>query len=100
MGDVLDERYELLSPLGSGGVGFVCEAFDRKLRRTVAIKILRPEWVGHETMRPRFERESEALAALAHPNLVMIIDYGLHEGAPYMVMELLTHSGHCPLPSG
>ena len=89
-GTLVDGRYRLDRVLGVGGVGVVYEAFDTKLRRTIALKLLKPEFAEHETMRPRFEREAATMASLVHPNLVMVLDYGLQDGTPYIVMELLS----------
>jgi TolB-like protein len=81
--------YEVLSPLGAGGMGEVYRARDRKLDRDVAIKVL-PEFVAADPDRlARFEREAKAVAALSHPNILSIFDFGTHEGVSYAVMELL-----------
>src|SRR6202162_3867805 len=81
--------YEILSPLGAGGMGEVWKARDKKLDRDVAIKVL-PESVAADPDRlARFEREAKAVAALSHPNILAIFDFGTHEGISYAVMELL-----------
>src|ERR1700737_1407848 len=81
--------YEVLSPLGAGGMGEVYRARDRKLDRDVAIKVL-PEFVAADPDRlARFEREAKAVAALSHPNILAIHDFGTHEGVSYAVTELL-----------
>src|SRR5512134_2907048 len=81
--------YEVLSPLGAGGMGEVYRARDRKLDRDVAIKVL-PESVAKDPdMLARFEREAKAVAALSHPNILAIHDFGTHDGISYAVMELL-----------
>jgi len=101
VGTNIDDRYLLQKVLGVGGVGVVYEALDQKLNRTVALKLLKAELADHETLRPRFEREAETLASLMHPNLVLVMDYGLHEGAPYLTMELLSgRSLHEALAAG
>lgn len=81
--------YEILSPLGVGGMGEVYRARDSKLDRDVAIKVL-PESVSAdpETL-ARFEREAKAVAALSHPNILAIHDFGTQNGTAYAVMELL-----------
>src|ERR1700738_1382092 len=81
--------YEILSPLGAGGMGEVYRARDKKLDRDVAIKVL-PESVATdpETL-ARFEREAKAVAALSHPNILAIHDFGNQDGIAYAVMELL-----------
>ncbi len=81
--------YEILAPLGAGGMGEVYRARDSKLDRFVAIKVL-PESVAADPDRlARFEREAKAIAALSHPNILAIHDFGTHEGVSYAVMELL-----------
>ncbi len=83
-------RYELLRFLGSGGMGSVFRARDRKLQRDVAIKLIRPEHFGNPEIRFRFEREAQAVARIRHPAVVAVFDSGeLPEGWAYMVMELL-----------
>ena len=73
--------------MGAGGVGAVYRATQLALGRPVAIKILH-EGV-HPSFTQRFEREAKALAALRHPNIVAVTDYGVCEGTPFLVMELL-----------
>src|SRR5579872_554825 len=81
--------YEIQSPLGAGGMGEVYRAFDTRLERNVAIKIL-PEYFAKDNERlERFKRESRATAALNHPNILAIYDIGDHRGNPYVVCELL-----------
>jgi serine/threonine protein kinase len=81
--------YEILAPIGAGGMGEVYRARDRRLDRDVAIKVL-PESVAAdpETL-ARFEREAKAVAALSHPNILAIHDFGTHDGISYAVTELL-----------
>jgi len=82
-------RYEILGPLGAGGMGEVYRARDPLLDRQVAIKVVQGAWV-HDTERlGRFDREARATAALNHPHILAIYDIGSHEGAPYLVTELL-----------
>src|SRR5512139_3081626 len=81
--------YEVLDPLGAGGMGEVYRARDPRLGREVAVKVL-PEEVARDPERlSRFEREAQAVAALNHPNILTIFDVGTHEGVPYVVTELL-----------
>jgi formylglycine-generating enzyme required for sulfatase activity/dienelactone hydrolase len=81
--------YEVLAALGAGGMGEVYRARDSKLDREVAIKVL-PQGVGADAATlARFEREAKAVAALSHPNILAIFDFGMHEGTAYAVMELL-----------
>jgi len=81
--------YEILSPLGAGGMGEVYRARDKRLDRDVAIKVLpEPVATDSETL-ARFEREAKAVAALSHPNILSIHDFGNESGVAYAVMELL-----------
>lgn len=82
-------RYELLTELGRGGMGVVHKALDRKLDRLVAIKILPWQLHGDETAKRYFAREAKAIAALKHPNVVAIYDYGEGFGSLYLAMEYL-----------
>ena len=81
--------YEVMTPLGSGGMGEVYRARDPKLNREVAIKILPEALAADPAALARFEREAQAVAALSHPNVLAIHDFGVEGGAPYAVMELL-----------
>src|SRR5512138_3844665 len=85
-------RYHILEQLGEGGMATVYKAFDTRLERDVALKIIRTERLTIETMPKalkRFEREAKALGKLTHPNIVPVSDYGEHEGKPYLVMPYL-----------
>jgi TolB-like protein/Flp pilus assembly protein TadD len=79
--------YEVLAPLGAGGMGEVYRARDIRLKRDVALKVL-PALSAGDTLH-RFEREAQAAAALDHPNIVSVHDVGTHGALPYVVMELL-----------
>ncbi len=82
--------YEILAPLGAGGMGEVYRARDTKLDRDVAVKVL-PERLGADPAAlARFEREAKTVAALSHPNLLGIYDFGRHDGVTYAVTELLS----------
>ena len=81
--------YEVLAPLGAGGMGEVYRARDSKLRRDVAIKVLPEALARDPDALARFEREALAVAALSHPNILSIFDFGTHDGLSYAVMELL-----------
>lgn len=81
--------YEILSPLGAGGMGEVYRAKDTKLGREVALKVLSEELSTNADGRARFEREARAVAALSHPNILAIFDFGEEEGVSYAVTELL-----------
>jgi len=81
--------YEILGPIGAGGMGEVYRARDARLGRDVAVKVL-PEAVANDpARRERFEREARAVAALSHPNILAIHDFGTQDDAAYAVMELL-----------
>jgi Tol biopolymer transport system component/tRNA A-37 threonylcarbamoyl transferase component Bud32 len=81
--------YEILSPLGAGGMGEVYKARDTKLRRLVAVKVLPEEVASDQERLRRFEREAEAVAALSHPNVLSIFDFGREGPVAYAVTELL-----------
>src|SRR5215469_550541 len=79
--------YEILSPLGAGGMGEVYRARDTRLERTVAIKIL-PTQVSNDPLRKqRFEREAKTISSLNHPNICTLHDIGSQDGVDYLVME-------------
>jgi dienelactone hydrolase len=81
--------YEILRPVGSGGMGEVYRARDSRLDREVAVKVLPRDFTGDPERLARFEREARAASALNHPNICTIHDVGEHDGMPYLVMELL-----------
>src|SRR6476646_9459092 len=81
--------YEILSPLGAGGMGEVYRARDRKLDREVAVKVLPAQLTANADALSRFEREAKAVAALSHPNILAIHDFGTQDGVTYAVTELL-----------
>src|SRR5947208_2434531 len=81
--------YQILAPLGAGGMGEVFRARDTRLGRDVAIKVLPAEFSADGNRLQRFEKEARAVAALNHPNILVIHDTGVHDGTPYLVSELL-----------
>src|SRR6202167_2915454 len=81
--------YEIVSPLGAGGMGEVYRARDTRLKREVAIKVLPPAFSLDGDRLRRFEQEALATAALNHPNILAVLDIGTHDGSPYVVSELL-----------
>ena len=81
--------YEIVSPLGAGGMGEVYRARDTRLDRTVAIKILPAHLSENPEARQRFDREARAISALSHPNICHLYDVGQHDGISYLVMEYL-----------
>ncbi|WP_197446760.1 serine/threonine-protein kinase [Tautonia plasticadhaerens] len=88
VGEVVGERYEVLGPLGHGGLGQVYRAPHRGLGREVALKIIRAGRHDEHAVR-RFEREMKAVGLLDHPNLVRATDGGVSRGRPYLVMDLV-----------
>jgi len=88
----MEERYEIRGKLGQGGLGAVYRAYDRALKREVAVKrIISGDDESHrEEATKQMEKETGALAALQHPNIVTIYDVGSDEDGPFVVMELLT----------
>jgi serine/threonine protein kinase len=81
--------YEIVAPLGRGGMGEVYRARDARLRREVALKLLSDAQADDQESLERFHRETHVVAALNHPNIVAIHDSGTHRGVPYAVTELL-----------
>ena len=81
--------YEILAPIGAGGMGEVWKAKDPRLGREVAIKVLPASFSADADRLRRFEQEAKAAGILNHPNITAVYDIGSHEGAPYVVQELL-----------
>jgi serine/threonine-protein kinase len=81
--------YEILAPIGAGGMGEVYKALDTRLDRFVAVKVISDRLGGEPSAIVRFEREAKAVAALSHPNILAIHDYGKEGDVSYAVMELL-----------
>ncbi|HZW88988.1 MAG TPA: serine/threonine-protein kinase, partial [Myxococcaceae bacterium] len=81
--------YEVLSTLGSGGMAEVYRARDTRLGRDIALKVVNEALAGDPELVRRFEQEARLAGSLNHPNLVAVYDFGLHEGAPYFITELL-----------
>jgi serine/threonine-protein kinase len=92
LGHVLDGRYEILRKLARGGMATVYLATDRRLTRTVAVKVMHDNLGGDQDFASRFDREARAAARLSHPNVVSVFDQGMDEGRPYMVMEYVEGS--------
>ena len=88
IGQLIKERYEIVELLGEGGMAFVYKAKDMQLKRMVAIKTLKPNYVEQTTFVERFKREAQTAANLNHPNIVQIFDWGIEE-EPYFVMEYI-----------
>jgi serine/threonine protein kinase len=89
VGKVVAGRYHLVRLLGDGGMGAVYKAADQVLRRFVAIKLLHPAVAEKPSAVERFQREARAAAAIGHPNIIDVLDFGREGRRPYMVMEYL-----------
>ena len=89
IGKWLDNRYELLERIGTGGMAVVYKARCHRLNRLVAVKILKPELAGDAEFRRRFQDESRAVAMLSHPNIVAVYDVSQSDNLNYIVMELI-----------
>src|SRR5881296_1748572 len=81
--------YEILAPIGAGGMGEVYRARDTRLGREVAIKVLPAALAKDPDRLRRFEQEARAAGQLNHPNILTVYEFGVHEGAPFIVSELL-----------
>ena len=81
--------YEIVAPLGAGGMGEVYRARDTKLNREAAITIVPEALASDPVALARFQNEAQAVAALSHPNILEILDFGIDGGIPYAVMKLL-----------
>ena len=89
-GRVLGDRYLLEEQIAAGGMGTVWAATDQRLHRRVAVKLLKEDLARDERFVLRFEREARASAALSHPNVAGVFDYGQDDGKPFIVMELVS----------
>lgn len=89
IGKLLDGRYEILNVLGTGGMAVVYKAYDHRLNRYVAVKILKNELAADDDLRRRFHDESQAVAMLSNPNIVSIYDVSQVDGREFIVMELI-----------
>jgi len=89
IGRLLDNRYEILEVIGTGGMAVVYKARCHRLNRLVAIKILKDEFARDEEFRRRFHAEGEAVAMLSHPNIVQVYDVSSSDNANFIVMELI-----------
>ncbi|MCR5576770.1 MAG: Stk1 family PASTA domain-containing Ser/Thr kinase [Oscillospiraceae bacterium] len=89
IGQILDERYEILELIGEGGMSVVYKATDRRLNRSVAVKIMRDEMASDEEFRRNFCAEAHAVAMLSNPNIVGVYDVSHSDDIEYIVMELV-----------
>ena len=90
IGENIGQRYKIISHIASGGMGAVYEAFDAKLNRPVALKMLPLPDTSNEKARKRFIREAKTVASLEYPGIVPIYDFGKHGNQDYFVMQLMT----------
>src|SRR5262245_66102670 len=81
--------YEIVNPLGAGGMGEVYKARDTRLDRIVAIKVLPNAFAGDPQFRERFDREARVISQLTHPHICTLHDVGDQDGVAFLVMELL-----------
>ena len=86
-GDVISDRYLLEERLGGGGMGQVWRARDQRLQRTVAIKLIAPQFANEPEFLVRFLREAQSIARISHPNVVSVLDFGEADEKPFLVME-------------
>jgi beta-lactam-binding protein with PASTA domain len=89
VGQVLGDRYRLVELLGEGGMATIFRGHDSQLGRDVAVKVLRAEYGRDAAFVARFRQEAQAAAALNHPHVVNVFDYGMQDGDPFIVMELV-----------
>ena len=89
IGKMLDDRYEIIELIGSGGMANVYKALCHRLNRYDAVKIMRDETAQNEEFRKRFRAESQAVAMLSHPNIVSVYDVSHSDDVEYIVMELI-----------
>ena len=86
-GQVIQDRYLLEEKLGGGGMGEVWKALDQRLQRTVAIKLMAPQFVEDPEFLVRFLREAQSIARISHPSVVSVLDFGESDETPFLVME-------------
>src|SRR3989449_9919602 len=104
----IGDRYELLAPVGAGGMGFVYSARPRALGHIVAVKVLPPEVAASEMRLKRFQQEAALAASLAHPHIVPVYDFGSRAGITFLIMpfvrgatyESVLATGRPPLARG
>ena len=88
-GIIIQNRYEIIEEVGSGGMSIVYKAKDHVLNRFVAIKVLKPEFSDDKSFVNKFRIEAQSAAGLSHPNIVNVFDVGEENGFYYIVMELV-----------
>lgn len=89
VGQVLDDRYEIVAKVARGGMATVYRARDLRLSRVVAVKVMRSDLGEDDEFAAKFDREARSVAVLSHPNVVSIFDQGSSHGQPYIVMEFI-----------
>src|SRR5687768_18608537 len=82
-------HYRIMEPIGAGGMGAVFKAYDKKLHRIVALKLLPSEYLSQQDRRRRFFQEARAASALNHPHILTIYEVGEDDGKPYIAMEFV-----------
>src|SRR4051812_31377860 len=90
IGSVVDERYRVIEAMASGSMGVVYKAERVPVGKLVAIKFLKASFANDSEFLGRFERETRVMSKLAHPNCVSVVDFGVFDGAPYLVMEYVS----------
>src|SRR5919106_6426500 len=80
-------HYRIMEPIGAGGMGAVFKAYDKKLHRVVALKLLPAEYLSQQDRRRRFFQEARAASALNHPHILTVYEVGEDDGKPYIAME-------------
>ena len=100
IGTVLDGRYRVISPIAEGAMGSVYRGERVNLGREVAIKVMRGALPGELSSRERFAREAQVMAKLDHPHCVAVIDFGVHDDKPYVVMDLVRGTSLIDLLAG
>src|SRR5260370_1349127 len=80
-------HYRIMESIGAGGMGAVYKAYDKKLHRIVALKLLPPEYISQQDRRRRFFQEARAASALNHPHILTVYEVGEDDGKPYIAME-------------
>ncbi|RQD69164.1 MAG: serine/threonine protein kinase, partial [Halanaerobium sp. MSAO_Bac5] len=88
-GKILNNRYKIIEEIGRGGMAIVYSARDTLLQRTVALKMLRPEYSSDSDFKEKFHQEARAVAKLSHPNVVSIYDIVVDDEKIYLVMEIV-----------
>src|SRR5688572_33510411 len=92
LGRLVDNRYKILEAMASGSMGAVFKAERVPVGKLVAIKFLHSSFANDSEFLTRFERETRVMSKLAHPNCVSVVDFGVFEGKPYLVMDYVTGS--------